>query len=60
MLTGSDRSEAFLEAHPTLVLDTKHFDADFVDRLLTSFDRFGRNNGRTCWCMAITGKQSQS
>ncbi len=34
---GSDQSEAFLSAHPTLVLDTKHFDAEFVDRLLASF-----------------------
>ena len=33
-----DRSAAFLEAHPTLVLDTAHFDAAFTDRLLTSFD----------------------
>jgi adenine-specific DNA-methyltransferase len=29
---------AFLKSHPTLVLDTKHFAADFVDRLLGSFD----------------------
>ena len=35
---GSDRSEAFLRAHPTLALDTKHFDGEFVDRLLASFD----------------------
>lgn len=28
---------AFLKAHSTLVLDTKHFAADFVDRLLSSF-----------------------
>jgi adenine-specific DNA-methyltransferase len=27
----------FLRAHPTLVLDTRHFDHDFVDRLLGSF-----------------------
>jgi adenine-specific DNA-methyltransferase len=27
-----------LKAHPTLVLDTRHFPPDFVDRLLTSFD----------------------
>ena len=27
-----------LKARPTLVLDTKHFDQDFVDRLLGSFD----------------------
>ncbi len=33
-----DRRVAFLKAHPTLVLDTKHFDRDFVDRLLGSFD----------------------
>ena len=29
---------AFVEAHPTLVLDTRYFDADFTDRLLASFD----------------------
>lgn len=29
---------AFLKGHPTLVLDTKHFDADFVDEWLGSFD----------------------
>ena len=28
----------FLKARPTLVLDTIHFDQDFVDRLLGSFD----------------------
>ena len=42
----SDRSAGFLEAHPTLVLDTKHFDAEFVDRLLESFDDLdGINDG---------------
>ena len=34
---GNDRSEAFLSAHPTLVLDTKHFEAEFVDRMLAIF-----------------------
>ena len=34
---GDDRSEAFLQTHPTLVLDTSHFAAEFVDRLLASF-----------------------
>lgn len=33
-----NRRIAFLKAHPTLVVDTKHFDQDFVDRLLASFD----------------------
>ncbi len=33
-----DRRIAFLKTHPTLVLDTRHFDQDFVDRLLASFD----------------------
>jgi len=33
-----DKRIAFLKAHPTLVLDTKHFDADFVDELLAGFD----------------------
>ncbi|RTI02132.1 site-specific DNA-methyltransferase, partial [Thermus scotoductus] len=28
----------FLKAHPTLVLDTRHFDTDFTDRLLASFE----------------------
>ena len=35
---SSDRSEGFLAAHPTLVLDTKHFDTPFTDSLLASFD----------------------
>ena len=34
----SDRSETFLRAHPTLILDTHNFDADFIDRLLASFE----------------------
>ncbi len=29
---------AFLKAHPTLVLDTRHFSQGFTDRLLASFD----------------------
>jgi len=29
---------ALLRAHPTLVLDTRHFDADFVDSLLESYE----------------------
>jgi adenine-specific DNA-methyltransferase len=33
-----ERRDAFLQAHPTLVLDTRHFGRDFVDRLLGSFD----------------------
>ncbi len=32
-----DRRIAFLKVHPTLVLDTKHFEQDFRDRLLASF-----------------------
>jgi len=37
---------AFLEAHPTLVLDTRHFSQEFVDRLLTEFcDLDDRING---------------
>ncbi len=28
----------FLKSHPTLVLDTRHFDPDFVRRLLQSYD----------------------
>ena len=36
--TQSSCSFAFLQAHPTLVLDTRHFDRAFVDRLLGSFD----------------------
>ena len=33
----TERRVAFLEGHPTLVLDTRHFDTDFLDRLLASF-----------------------
>jgi len=33
-----DKRIAFLKAHPTLVLDTKHFQQNFVDRLLGGFD----------------------
>jgi len=33
-----ERRIAFLKAHPTLVLDTKHFGQAFVDRLVGSFD----------------------
>jgi adenine-specific DNA-methyltransferase len=29
---------AFLQSHPTLVLDTKHFSLDFKDKLLASFE----------------------
>jgi adenine-specific DNA-methyltransferase len=29
---------AFLKAHPTLMLDTRNFSSDFVDRLLASFE----------------------
>ena len=34
----ADRSVSFLKSQPTLPLDTRHFDADFTDRLLASFD----------------------
>ena len=34
----TDRSVSFLEARPTLPLDTRHFHAGFTDRLLASFD----------------------
>ena len=37
-IAGNDRSSDFLAAHPTLPLDTRHFDADFINRLLASFD----------------------
>jgi len=33
-----DKRIAFLKAHPTLVLDTKHLEQEFVDRLLGSFN----------------------
>ena len=35
---GADRSPAFLQSHPTLVVDTKHFADDFTNRLLASFE----------------------
>ncbi len=34
-----DKRIAFLKTRPTLVLDTKHFDRNFIDRLLASFDK---------------------
>ena len=34
----SDRSPSFLNSHPTLMLDTKHFAEHFVDKLLASLD----------------------
>ena len=34
----TDQSSEFLQAHPTLVVDTKHFNVDFANRLLASFD----------------------
>ncbi|MCL6613967.1 MAG: site-specific DNA-methyltransferase, partial [Firmicutes bacterium] len=37
-LDRRDRRIAFLKDHPTLVLDTRHFERDFVDRLLASFE----------------------
>ena len=36
---NTDRRIALLEDHPTLVLDTKHFTQNFVDKLLSSFER---------------------
>ena len=35
-IDDADRSESFLKERPTLQLDTCHFDADFIDRLLAS------------------------
>ncbi|WP_338835625.1 site-specific DNA-methyltransferase [Neomoorella thermoacetica] len=40
LATREEKRVAFLKTHPTLVLDTKHFDRDFVDRLLASFEDF--------------------
>ena len=40
------RRVAFLRQHPTLVLDTRHFERDFIDRLLGRFgDLDGMTNG---------------
>ena len=40
-IDGADRSEEFLQSQPTLPLDTRHFDADFTDRLLASIGDIG-------------------
>ena len=37
-IDDADTSVSWLEAHPTLPFDTRHFDADFTDRLVASFD----------------------
>ena len=34
---GPGKRVEFLRSHPTLVLDTRHFDSDFLDRLLRTF-----------------------
>ena len=34
----NDRRMAFLETHPTLVIDTRHFEERFTDRLLADFE----------------------
>ena len=45
-IDGADHSDAFLDEHTTLVLDTKHFGDDFTDRLLASFkDLEGETDG---------------
>ena len=45
-IDGTDRSPEFLQGHPTLFVDTKHFCADFTDRLLASFDDLdGKTDG---------------
>ena len=38
---GGPTAVALLEAHPHLVLDTRHFDADFTDRLLSALSDAG-------------------
>jgi len=35
---AAQKRTELLQAHPTLVLDTRHFSQDFTDRLLASFD----------------------
>ena len=43
---GTDRNSEFLQGHPTLVVDTKHFCADFTCRLLASIhDLDGKTDG---------------
>ena len=37
-IESGERSHEVLKANPTLVVDTKHFNANFTDRLLASFD----------------------
>ena len=41
----SDRSSAFLESYPTLILDTRHFCQKFVDKLLSHFDLDNMTDG---------------
>ena len=44
---GEPLGAAFLEANPRLVLDTRHFDADFRDRLLAALSDAGPLDERT-------------
>ncbi|OFV84724.1 MAG: hypothetical protein A2W26_13645 [Acidobacteria bacterium RBG_16_64_8] len=39
--TKTERRVAFLKDHPSLVLDTKHFEQGFIDGLLGSFEDIG-------------------
>ena len=41
-IDGTDRSPEFLQGHPTLFVDTKHFCADFTDRPVSVLRRFRR------------------
>src|SRR5574341_305854 len=44
-----DKRIEFLKSRPTLLLDTKHFDQRFVDRLMGSFDDNGGTASPSAW-----------
>ena len=47
-------SAEFLKGNPYLIVDTRHFDRDFTDRLLDALSDAGpwTNKPTACWCMA--------
>ena len=46
----------FLKAHPTLVVDTRHFDADFIARLLER-SAMWTSRPMACWSTARTSRR---
>ncbi len=46
-MAGGTDDDGFLKANPYLVLDTRHFDTDFTERLLSALSEVGSLEGQT-------------